>query len=130
MKMLRHRRAAWIALSLAAFVGVQSHNAFAADITLTIASMNDPFAAAMAKLADRAKKDTGIGIKVDIMDYGELMTKTTADFVGHTAGYDISTMDNVMSGQYATGGHVIPLDALIARDKEVLSSKVKKKIFT
>ncbi|WP_158818557.1 extracellular solute-binding protein [Methylocapsa sp. S129] len=118
MKMLRYRRTAWIALSTVALLGFQAAGAAAADITLNIASMNDPFGAAMAKLADRAKKDTGVGIKVDIMNYGELMTKTTADFIGHTAGYDIITMDNVLSGQYATGGHVIALDALIKRDKD------------
>lgn len=92
-------------------------SARAADVTLNIASMNDPFAAAMAKLAPTVEAKTGIAIKVDIMNYGELMTKTSADFVGNTGGYDIVTMDNVMSGQYAMSGQVIDLARMIEADK-------------
>ena len=38
------------------------------------------------------------------MDYGTLLTKTTADFVGHTKGYDLVTMDIVWSGAFAENG--------------------------
>lgn len=107
----------WKAVTVAALLasaGVPS--AHAADMTLTIASMNDPFGAAMSKLAPTIKEKTGIDLKVDIMGYGELMTKTTADFIGKTKAYDLITMDIVLAGQYADGGHVLLLDSLMKRD--------------
>jgi multiple sugar transport system substrate-binding protein len=102
-------------LALAAAVSLLAVTA-ASAVTLTIASMNDPFGAAMTKLADKVHDKTGVDIKVDIMNYGELMTKTNADFVGHTKAYDIVTMDIVLAGQYAEGGHVVLLDQLMKRD--------------
>jgi multiple sugar transport system substrate-binding protein len=85
-------------------------------VTLTIAAMNDPFGAALTKIAGAVHDKTGVDIKVDIMNYGELMTKTSADFVGHTKAYDIITMDIVLAGQYAEGGHVVLLSDLMKRD--------------
>ncbi|BBE71901.1 ABC transporter substrate-binding protein [Oharaeibacter diazotrophicus] len=95
--------------------------AAAADITLNVASMNDPFGPAMAKIAGDIEAKTGVALKVDIMGYGELMTKTSADFAGDTGGYDIVTMDNVLTGQYATSDQVIDLKPLIDRDAAELA---------
>src|ERR1700720_3961512 len=97
-------QAAALALGVLASVGVSG--AEAADkplegVTLTLASQNDQFAAVLAALAPKFKEQTGATLKVDILDYGSLLTKTTADFVGHTGGYDLITMDIVWSGQYA-----------------------------
>src|SRR5471032_3076238 len=64
-------------------------------ITLTLASQNDQFATVLADMAPKFKEATGITVKVDILSYPELLTKTTADFVGHTKGYDLLTMDIV-----------------------------------
>ncbi len=52
-----------------------------AGVTLNLASMNDQFSAVLAQIAPKFKEATGAEIKVDIMDYGSLLTKTTADFV-------------------------------------------------
>ena len=103
------------------FAGVIGLTAFsgptrAADMTLKIASMNDPFGAALATLAPKVEQATGVGIQVDIMSYGELLTKTTADFVGNTGGYDIVTMDIVAAGQYAASGQVVDLADWVKRD--------------
>ncbi|SON58034.1 putative ABC transporter-binding protein precursor [Hartmannibacter diazotrophicus] len=116
-----HRRGLMRGSACAAVLTVLSAlPASATEMTLNLASMNDPFGAAMAKLAPTIKDKTGVDIKVDIMNYGELMTKTTADFVGDTGGYDIVTMDNVLTGQYATSGQVIDLKQLIEKDKDEL----------
>lgn len=101
---------------LVAPCAIRTSSVKAADTTLTIASMNDPFGAAMTKLAPTIAAKTGVGVTVDIMGYGELMTKTTADFVGKTKAYDIVTMDIVLAGQYAAGDHVLPLGELMKRD--------------
>jgi multiple sugar transport system substrate-binding protein len=85
-------------------------------MTLTLASQNDQFATVMADLAPKFKEATGITVKVDILSYPELLTKVTADFVGHTKGYDLSTMDIVWAGQYAEGGYTVELGDWIKRD--------------
>ncbi len=93
-----------------------------AGITLNLASMNDQFSAVLAQIAPEFKEATGAELKVDIMDYGSLLTKTTADFVGHTAGYDLITMDIVWAGQFAANGYTIDLNDLMKRDAKELDA--------
>ena len=93
-----------------------------AGITLNLASMNDQFSAVLAQIAPEFKEATGAELKVDIMDYGSLLTKTTADFVGHTAGYDLITMDIVWAGQFAANGYTIDLNDLMKRDAKELDT--------
>ncbi len=89
-------------------------------MTLNVASMNDQFGAVLAELAPKFKEETGATVKVDILDYGSLLTKTTADFVAHSAGYDLITMDIVWAGQFAANGYTVELSDLIKRDaKEI-----------
>ncbi len=85
-------------------------------VTLNVASMNDQFSAVMAEMTPEFKELTGATVKVDILDYGSLLTKTTADFVAHTAGYDIITTDIVWAGQIAANGSTVELSDLIKRD--------------
>jgi multiple sugar transport system substrate-binding protein len=115
---MRHRT---IGAIVAALSLVTMGRAGAADkpydgMTLTLASQNDQFGTVMADLAPKFKDATGITVKVDIMSYPELLTKTTADFVGHTKGYDLVTMDNVWSGQFAENGYTVNLSDWIKRD--------------
>jgi multiple sugar transport system substrate-binding protein len=114
-----HRKHATVVLALA--TALCAPNAFAqtrpyAGITLSLASQNDQFAPVLAKLAPRFEAETGAVVKVDILDYGTLLTKTTADFVGHTKGYDLVTMDIVWSGAYAENGYTVDLTDWIKRD--------------
>ena len=85
-------------------------------VTLTIASQNDQFAPVLAALAPKFTEKTGATVKVDILDYGSLLTKTTADFIGHTAGYDLVTMDIVWAGQYADNKYTVDLTDWMKRD--------------
>ncbi|MEO1988823.1 MAG: sugar ABC transporter substrate-binding protein [Martelella sp.] len=87
-------------------------------ITLTIASQNDQFAPVIAELAPKFEEETGATVKVDILDYGSLLTKTTADYIGDTEGYDIVTMDIVWAGEYAENGYSVELSELIERDSD------------
>ncbi|WP_395817501.1 ABC transporter substrate-binding protein [Devosia sp.] len=98
-----------------------STTAFAQDkplagVTLTLASQNDQFGAVLAKMAPMFKEATGADLKVEIMDYGTLLTKTTADFIGDTKGYDLVTMDIVWAGAYAENGYSVDLTDWVARD--------------
>lgn len=91
-------------------------------VTLNLASMNDQFSAVLAQIAPKFKEATGAELKVDIMDYGSLLTKTTADFVGHTAGYDLITMDIVWAGQFAANGYTVDLTEMMKRDAKDLDT--------
>ncbi len=85
-------------------------------VTLTIASMNDGFANVLTKLAPKFKEETGADLKIEIMDYGTLLTKTTADFVGDTKGYDLVTMDIVWAGVYSENKYSVDLTDWVKRD--------------
>jgi multiple sugar transport system substrate-binding protein len=85
-------------------------------VTLTVASQNDQFAPVIAKLAPKFEEATGAKVKVDILDYGSLLTKTQADFVGDTKSYDLVTMDIVWAGQYADNKYTVDLTDWIKRD--------------
>lgn len=85
-------------------------------VTLTLASQNDQFGAVLAKMAPMFKEATGADLKVEIMDYGTLLTKTTADFIGDTKGYDLVTMDIVWAGAYAENAYSVDLTEWVARD--------------
>lgn len=89
-----------------------------AGITLNLASQNDQFAPVIAKLAPKFEEATGAKVKVDILDYGSLLTKTQADFVGDTKSYDLVTMDIVWAGQYADNKYTVDLTDWIKRDAE------------
>ena len=121
--MQRHAAAALLAFTALAW----SPGAFAqtkpyTGITLTLASQNDQFAPVLAKLAPEFEALTGATVKVDIMDYGSLLTKTTADFIGHTKGYDLVTMDIVWSGAFAENGYTVDLTDWIKRDASEIKS--------
>lgn len=90
-------------------------------VTLSLASMNDQFSGPLMQLAERAKADLGVEVKVDVLSYPELLTKITADFVGDTKSYDLVTMDIVWAGQFAEAGYSVALDEWIARDKAELA---------
>ena len=75
----------WLILSmsgvLACAFGVAATAKPLDGVTLNVASQNDQFATVMAALAPKFAEATGATVKVDILDYGSLLTKTTADFV-------------------------------------------------
>jgi multiple sugar transport system substrate-binding protein len=108
-------------LSISGFVWVGAGVAASAEtrydgVTLNLASQNDQFAAVLAAEAPKFEALTGAKVNVDILSYPELLTKITADYVGHTKGYDIATMDIVWSGQFAQAGYTVDLTPWIKRD--------------
>src|SRR5438067_12156566 len=70
----------------------------------------------MADLVPKFKDETGVTVKVDILSYPDLLTKVTSDFIGHTKGYDLLTMDIVWAGQFAVSGYTVELTDWIKRD--------------
>ncbi len=109
------------ALALGVLVSAGVSGARAADkpyagVTLNLASQNDQFAAVLAAIAPEFEAQTGAKVNVDILSYPELLTKITADYVGHTKGYDLATVDIVWSGQFAEAGYTVDLTDWIKRD--------------
>src|SRR6516165_369140 len=112
-------RAAALALGVVISAGIAG--GWAADkpyegVTLNVASQNDQFAAVLAAIAPEFEAETGAKVNVDILSYPELLTKITADYVGHTKGYDLATVDIVWSGQFAEAGYTVDLTDWIRRD--------------
>ena len=106
---------------VAALSAIQAAPAIAAEkpydgVTLNLASQNDQFAAVMADIAPKFKEETGVTVKVDILSYPDLLTKVTSDFIGHTKGYDLLTMDIVWAGQFAESGYTVDLTDWIKKD--------------
>src|SRR5271157_3937738 len=102
-------------------LGAMIAGAAAADkpydgVTLNLASQNDQFAAVLATVAPQFEALTGAKVNVDILSYPELLTKITADYVGHAKGYDLATVDIVWSGQFAETGYTVDLTNWIKRD--------------
>ncbi len=106
---MKHFVGSFAALALGAWLTAGAASPAAADarydgVTLNIASQNDQFAAVLAAIAPEFEQLTGAKVNVDILSYPELLTKITADYIGHTKGYDIATVDIVWSGQFADAG--------------------------
>jgi multiple sugar transport system substrate-binding protein len=91
-----------------------------AGTELVLASMTDQYITAFRYLIPKFEEETGIKITMDELGYVDLYQKLTADFVGHTANYDLMTVDIVWSGEYAANGYTLPLDEFMERDKEEL----------
>ncbi|HWH82499.1 MAG TPA: sugar ABC transporter substrate-binding protein [Burkholderiaceae bacterium] len=104
-----------LSLAIAASSPAQAQSPLAGT-KISVASMNDPFAGALVKLAPAFKQKTGIDVKIDILSYPELLTRLTADFVGKTRNYDVVTMDIVWAGQFAENGYTVDLGEWIKRD--------------
>ena len=91
-----------------------------AGTELVLASMTDQYVTAFRELIPKFEEETGIKITLDELGYVDLYQKLTADFVGHTANYDLMTVDIVWSGEYAANGYTLPLDDFMARDEDEL----------
>ena len=89
-------------------------------VELTLASMTDQYVTAFQYLIPIFEEETGIKITLDELGYVDLYQKLTADFVAHSANYDLMTVDIVWSGEYAQNRYTLPLDDFMERDKDEL----------
>lgn len=87
---------------------------------LTLGSMTDQYVAAFRVLVPKFEEASGAKITLDELGYVDLRQKLVADFVGHTANYDLMTVDIVWSGEYGQNKYTKPLDEYMARDKAEL----------
>jgi multiple sugar transport system substrate-binding protein len=86
-------------------------------VQLSMASMTDQYIQAFRYLLPYFAQQTGIVISIDELGYTDLRQKIVADFVAHTAQYDLITTDIVWSGEFAADKYTVDLTDLIAKDK-------------
>ncbi|MEW5960148.1 MAG: extracellular solute-binding protein, partial [Chloroflexota bacterium] len=91
-----------------------------AGTELVLASMTDQYVTAFRYLVPKFEEETGVKVTLDELGYVDLYQKLTADFVGHTASYDLMTVDIVWSGEFAANRYTLPLDDFMARDEAEL----------
>ena len=84
---------------------------------LTLGSMTDQYVAAFRVLVPKFEEASGAKVTLDELGYVDLRQKLVADFVGHTASYDLMTVDIVWSGEYGQNKYTKPLDEYMERDK-------------
>jgi len=89
-------------------------------VELTLASMTDQYVQTFRYLLPKFAEQTGIKITMDELGYVDLRQKLIADFVAHTAQYDLMTVDIVWSGEFAANKNTVDLTDLIANDKTAL----------
>lgn len=87
--------------------------AYAADVTLTVSRWAGPQADAQKVLLDEYSKATGVTIKFDAIDYGQLKQKQVLNMSTKTGEYDLIYVPEAWFGEYSTAGYLTPLDDFV-----------------
>ncbi|WP_204849701.1 ABC transporter substrate-binding protein [Rhizobium lusitanum] len=82
----------------------------AADVTLTVSRWAGPQADAQKQLLDEYSKETGVAVKLDAIDYGQLKQKQTLNMSTKTGEYDLIYLPEAWFGEYSKAGYLVPLD--------------------
>ncbi|MFD0681184.1 MULTISPECIES: ABC transporter substrate-binding protein [unclassified Paenibacillus] len=80
------------------------------DVTLTISRWAGPHADDQAELLKEFEKETGIKVKMDAIDFGQLKPKQTLNMSGKTGQYDLIWAQESWIGEYVKSGFLAPLD--------------------
>ena len=99
-----------LGLVLTAGMAVAAAPAVAADVTLTVSRWAGPQADAQKVLLDEYSKETGVTIKFDAIDYGQLKQKQTLNMSTKTGEYDLVYVPEAWFREYTTAGYLTPLD--------------------
>jgi multiple sugar transport system substrate-binding protein len=85
--------------------------AHAADaVTLTVSRWAGPQADAQKALLEEYSKQTGVNVKLDAIDYGQLKQKQTLNMSTKTGEYDLIYVPEAWFGEYTKAGYLTPLD--------------------
>jgi ABC-type glycerol-3-phosphate transport system substrate-binding protein len=108
MKMLA---AAGVAAGILGLIHIT--NARAESIELVISRWAGPHADDQAELLKQFEKETGITVKMDAIDYGQLRQKQMLNMASKTGGYDLVWAQEVWLPEYAASGFLRPLDEYV-----------------
>ena len=79
------------------------------DVTLTVSRWAGPQADAQQKLLDEYSKETGVTIRFDAIDYGQLKQKQTLNMSTKTGEYDLVYVPEAWVGEYTDAGYLADL---------------------
>jgi multiple sugar transport system substrate-binding protein len=90
-------------------------------VELVISRWAGPHADDQAAILKQFEKETGIGVRMDAIDYSQLRQKQTLNLSGKTGAYDLVWVQEVWLPEYVSSGYLLPLDDFVK--DEVLSGK-------
>lgn len=103
-----HKIGYGMAVGLTALVAAIS--SAAAQTTLTVSRWAGPQADAQKALLDQYTAETGVQIRFDAIDYGQLKQKQTLNMSTKTGEYDLIYVPEAWYGEYSQAGYLEPLD--------------------
>lgn len=83
------------------------------DVTLTVSRWSGPQADAQQKLLDEYSKETGVKIRFDSIDYGQVKQKQTLNMSTKTGEYDLIYVPEAWVGEYTDAGYLADLTDMV-----------------
>lgn len=99
------------------------------NVTLTISRWAGPHADAQVELIKEFEKKTGITVKMDALDYGQLYQKQVLNMSSKTGQYDLVWAQEIWLPKYVKSGYLKPLDSYF-NDKSLTDSSFNVKNYT
>lgn len=85
-------------------------------VTLTISRWAGPHADDQKEMLKQFEQETGIAVKMDDVDYGQLQQKQTLNMSAKTGGYDLVWAQEIWIPQYIRSGFLLPIDDFVKDD--------------
>jgi multiple sugar transport system substrate-binding protein len=104
------RRKVVIVLAIAACALLFAAGAVAEGVTLVTSRWAGPYADFQADLLKRFTAETGINVKPDAIDYGQLYQKQVMNMSAKTGGYDLVYTQEVWTPNYVKSKYLLPLN--------------------
>ena len=99
------------------------------NVTLTISRWAGPHADAQAELLKEFEKKTGIIVKMDAIDYGQLYQKQVLNMSSKTGQYDLVWAQEIWLPKYVKSGYLKPLNDYF-NDKSLTGNTFNVKDYT
>ena len=109
-----------ISIAAAAFIvvpAVSVHPTNAAEISLTVSRWAGPQADAQKQLLQEYERQTGVKVRLDAIDFGQLKQKQTLNMSTRTGEYDLVYIPESWLGEYAKAAYLTPLDPFVSNAK-------------
>ena len=108
-----------MSIAAAAFIvvpAVSVHPTNAAEISLTVSRWAGPQADAQKQLLQEYERQTGVKVRLDAIDFGQLKQKQTLNMSTRTGEYDLVYPESWL-GEYAKAAYLTPLDPFVSNAK-------------
>lgn len=88
-----------------------------AEVSLKVSRWAGPQAEAQRQLLEEYERKTGVKVKLDAIDFGQLKQKQTLNMSTRTGEYDLVYIPESWLGEYAKASFLAPLDAFVKDEK-------------